>query len=352
MPPTRTPTRNASIGLIVLLLSLLATPVSTQQGVVSGDVYGQWFTSAGAVCNACKLYFYAAGTSTPQDTYTSAALTTANDNPVVLSSAGRALIFLSDKSYKVVLKTSADVEIWTADNVVGRAPPANVLSKTANYTVAVTDGKDVLVQTDASGGAITITLYTAVGNTGRIVRVMKTDSSTNAVTVDGNASETINGATTYSVTADDQVVTLMSNGSNWVITAVASLLQTWTAVSFSAGSFTANGAMTWTVESADQVTYSYTKSGTVMTLAWTINGTTVGGTPNTALQIAIPGGFTASKTMHGTMNYHDNGTPGVGHCSAAASATFLQCFKTDASNWTAATNATNVRGQITFETTT
>ena len=42
-----------------------------------------------------KVYFYSAGTSTPLDTYTSSALTSANANPVVLDSAGRATIYLS-----------------------------------------------------------------------------------------------------------------------------------------------------------------------------------------------------------------------------------------------------------------
>jgi hypothetical protein len=45
-----------------------------------------------------KLFAYAAGTTTPQDTYTSSALTSANANPVVLDSAGRATIFLSSDS--------------------------------------------------------------------------------------------------------------------------------------------------------------------------------------------------------------------------------------------------------------
>ena len=64
-----------------------------------------------------KVYFYAAGTSTPLDTYTSSALTSANANPVVLDSAGRATIYLSSNSYKVHLKTSADASVWEVDNV-------------------------------------------------------------------------------------------------------------------------------------------------------------------------------------------------------------------------------------------
>lgn len=200
-----------------ILLALLAfgAPVSAQQGITVGEPYGQWFTNAGAVCNACKLNFYITGTSTRLDTYTDAALTTPHANPVVLDSAGRALIYLGDRVYKVVLTTSADVVIWTADPHVGRAPPANVLSKATNYTVAVTDGKDVLILCDTSGGAVTITLYTAVGNTGRFIRVKKSDSSANPCTVDANGSQTIDGALTKTINNQYQNLEVVSDGANW-----------------------------------------------------------------------------------------------------------------------------------------
>jgi hypothetical protein len=69
-----------------------------------------------------KLYFYATGTDTPLNTYTTKALSAANPNPVVLNSAGRPAvnIFLQDLEYKVVLKDANDVEIWTADPVSHR----------------------------------------------------------------------------------------------------------------------------------------------------------------------------------------------------------------------------------------
>jgi hypothetical protein len=208
-----------TIGQYITAIAVLLcswTPVFAQQGVPLNYPYGQWFTSTGAVCNGCKLYFYAAGTTTPQDTYADANLTTVNANPVVLNSAGRALIFLNSKAYKVILRTSADVEIWTADNIVAVAPPSSVLSKTATYTVTVTDGKDVLIRGDASGGAFTINLYTAVGNPGRIVRLVKIDSSSNAITIDANGLQTINGALTQTLSVQNDAMSLISDGANWL----------------------------------------------------------------------------------------------------------------------------------------
>lgn len=64
-----------------------------------------------------KLWFYETGTSTPLATYQDEALTTANTNPVVADSAGRAgPIFLQPtKTYKLVVTDASDVTIYTTD---------------------------------------------------------------------------------------------------------------------------------------------------------------------------------------------------------------------------------------------
>jgi hypothetical protein len=71
-----------------------------------------------------KLYSYAAGTTTPQTTYTSSAGNVARTNPIILDSAGRVPsggeIWLTDSvNYKFVLNTSSDVLLATWDNVSG-----------------------------------------------------------------------------------------------------------------------------------------------------------------------------------------------------------------------------------------
>lgn len=65
------------------------------------------------------VYFYVSGTTTPQATYSDASLTTPNANPVVLDAAGRLpnVFAAYDKVFRVVLKTSAGVTVWTRDNV-------------------------------------------------------------------------------------------------------------------------------------------------------------------------------------------------------------------------------------------
>lgn len=85
--------------------SLIPTPVM------------QFFDSNGDPLVGGKVYTYAAGTSTPLATYTDQGGATPNANPVILDSRGEAAIWFGGSSYKLVLKTSADVLIWTADNV-------------------------------------------------------------------------------------------------------------------------------------------------------------------------------------------------------------------------------------------
>jgi hypothetical protein len=93
-----------------------------------------------------------------------------------------------------------------------------VASKTGAYTLTTSD--DVILA-DASGGAFTLTLPTASGNTGKVFHLKKTDSSTNAVTVDGNGTETIDGATTFLLTGQYSEISIVSDGTNWVITTLS-----------------------------------------------------------------------------------------------------------------------------------
>jgi hypothetical protein len=86
------------------------------------------------------------------------------------------------------------------------------VAKSSAYTVAASD---VLVIADASGGAFTITLPTAVGIDGKVYRVKKIDSSSNTVTVDADGSETIDGGTTATIATQYEAITIVSDGTEW-----------------------------------------------------------------------------------------------------------------------------------------
>ena len=82
----------------------------------------QFFDSNGVPLAAGLLYTYAAGTSTPQATYTTSSGSIANSNPIVLDAAGRVsteIWLTAGQAYKFVLQTYAAVQIWSFDNITG-----------------------------------------------------------------------------------------------------------------------------------------------------------------------------------------------------------------------------------------
>ena len=88
-----------------------------------GGVAAQFLDNNGNVLTGGKIYTYAAGTTTPQASYTSAAGTTAHSNPIILDASGRVPggeIWLTDGlQYKVAIYTADNVLIGTYDNVIG-----------------------------------------------------------------------------------------------------------------------------------------------------------------------------------------------------------------------------------------
>jgi hypothetical protein len=78
----------------------------------------QFFGTDGLPLVGGKLYTYSAGTTTPIATYTDYTQNTQNTNPVILDSNGEADVWLSDAiNYKYVLKTAADVTLFTVDYI-------------------------------------------------------------------------------------------------------------------------------------------------------------------------------------------------------------------------------------------
>ena len=69
----------------------------------------QFFTDNGVPLSGGLLYTYAAGTTTPETTYTDNTGTTQNANPIVLDAAGRPpyeIWLTTNTTYKFVIKTS------------------------------------------------------------------------------------------------------------------------------------------------------------------------------------------------------------------------------------------------------
>ena len=177
----------------------------------------------GTAYSGYKLFTYTAGTTTKKTTYTDDAEGTANANPIILDSNGGANVWLTPGSlYKFTLAPSTDTDpptnaTWTVDNVSVPHQLPVVLAKTANYTtVAGDNGK--LITCDATAGAFTITLLAAAtAGSGHELTIKKIDTGTNAITIDGNGAETIDTLSTFTLNKILESITIVSNGTNWLI---------------------------------------------------------------------------------------------------------------------------------------
>jgi hypothetical protein len=83
-------------------------------------------------------------------------------------------------------------------------------ARTTTYTATTSD-----YFIDCTSGTFTVNLFTAVGNTGRILIIK--NSGTGTITVDPNGSQTIDGATTQSLATQWSRVHIISDGANWKI---------------------------------------------------------------------------------------------------------------------------------------
>lgn len=172
----------------------------------------QVFDSNGDPLAGAKLSFFDTGTSTPHNTFSDDALTTPNANPVVADSAGRfGAIFLDNADYKVILKTSADVTIWTADPVHGG--PANPLFsaisvKSGNYTILSGDNGKLIPVTATA----TITLPAAT--VGATFRVGIVNAGAGIVTVARAGADTIGTGLTSLKLASNQGAFFQSDGTS------------------------------------------------------------------------------------------------------------------------------------------
>lgn len=125
-----------------------------------------------------SVYFYMPNTTTPKDTYQDANQVVANSNPVILDSAGRAIIFGSG-AYRQVVRDALGNLIWdqtTSESVVGQTSFGGTSTGSANAQIVSAgtfSGADGSVINFTAGftnsGAITI----QVGPAGAPISVLK-----------------------------------------------------------------------------------------------------------------------------------------------------------------------------------
>lgn len=105
---------------VFLFFCALAAFAQTAQPIF--QPFQSFLDQNGNPCSGCSLFSFSAGSSTPQPTYTSAAGTTQNTNPVILNAAGGATIWMGPIAYKFVLQNTFGTVIWTVDQVLAPTP--------------------------------------------------------------------------------------------------------------------------------------------------------------------------------------------------------------------------------------
>jgi hypothetical protein len=107
---------------------------------------------------------------------------------------------------------------WATPSVTGVSSFSGnypISTKTANYTTVA--GDVTILCNPATSAGITITLIAAASVSGGIYNIKKIDATTYPITIDANASETIDGSLTYVLTTAYESVSIHSNGTSWFI---------------------------------------------------------------------------------------------------------------------------------------
>ncbi len=114
----------------------------------------------GVASPGALIYTYTAGTTTAAATYTTAALSVPNANPIVADSAGRYVAYLAaGANMKFVYKTSAGATIRTQDNVLSVPGAAVNLDIQGTVGVAVAAGQVCYLSSGAESPALTPGLW-------------------------------------------------------------------------------------------------------------------------------------------------------------------------------------------------
>ena len=130
---------------------------------------------------------------------------------------------MTDGIWRYNQATSGDI-YYSGGNVgLGTLTPTSTLqvlgSLSINLTIkstsAVLADSENVIMANAAGAALTLTLPSATGITGRQYSIKKVDTSGHAVTVSAGNGQLIDGAASFVLTTPYKFVTVITDGSNW-----------------------------------------------------------------------------------------------------------------------------------------
>jgi len=169
------------------------------------------FDDNGEPLNGGFLYTYEAGTVTPKATFTTADGDVQNTNPVELDSSGYADVWLGDGGYKFRLTDADGNQIFVVDDIGGTASTAfgeNVMEISTNTTVTSVFANTAFIAT----ASLTMSLLdvTTAGE-GFYFSIFAQGGD---VTIDPDASETINNGATLVMPQGSSAI-IICDGDEW-----------------------------------------------------------------------------------------------------------------------------------------
>lgn len=181
------------------LLANAATSANTASTIVKRDSSGNFITGT---ITATLI-----GTASGNTTYTP------NNHGVVISGSGNVMsVIAPDASIVKVLTSGGSSANPTWQNVP--AASATITSVSTTYPILTSDGT---ILCDANGAGFAVTLPTAIGVSGKSYTIKKTDSTFNIVTIATTSSQTIDGVITTTLSTQNEVIILESDGANWQV---------------------------------------------------------------------------------------------------------------------------------------
>lgn len=185
-----------------------------------GGAGQQFLDNSGNPLTGGLLYSYAAGTTTPQTTYTTTAGTTANSNPIIMNAAGRleSEVWLTGEvAYKFILRDSAGALIGTYDDIYG----INDVSATGVPWSEITGEPTTLAGygiTDALTAAAAAAAYAPINNAALTGTTTIQDAAAASHTAGYLDVPQNLKTTTYQLVLADRGKSIVMNGSSLTLT--------------------------------------------------------------------------------------------------------------------------------------
>jgi hypothetical protein len=139
----------------------------------------------------------------------------------------RPLLIKTGNATAITVATNQGVQLSSTLGVTGVTTATGGLTLGASFvdkTTSLTSNTTLTsahstILADATGGSFTITLPTAVGNTGLTYKILKNDFSSNSVIIGTTSSQTIGTYTAIALFGNQSmgIAEVISNGSNWLV---------------------------------------------------------------------------------------------------------------------------------------